>query len=389
MNGRLKYFIFNKESDYKRGYLQSMEVEGNGICAKENAGQESAFLSRVLDSRETEMSWHRFRLKGQKGKKAVFRISVYAGNERSFLYQGAEIDVDDFIRRENIGLEEKKQCLKPWLKKQASGADDLLLHEVRGRYLWFLIETYWQDGMEKLYDIQVYFPRQSWIEYLPEIYQQEDKNHFLERFLGIFQTIYEDIEERIRTVSLNFDMECASADYLAWLAQWLGIRDSYIWSEEQLRILLKNGVSMYKRRGTRKGIIDFVTLYTGERPFIVEGHQAYSCENDRKRLEQWKKLYGGSVYFFTVLIREEAAGSVWRQKTLMKIIEEIKPAHTQWALVVMKPYLFLGKYSYVGINSVLGKYTAPVLDGHSAIPFAVLGGERQPGLGQLLGQASE
>lgn len=374
MNERLKYFIFNKESDYRRGYLEFMEIQGNGICPEEKSGQKGVFLSRVLDSKEIEMNWHRFRIRGNERGQAAFRLSIYAGNERSFLYQGKEMDLDDFIRRRDIALEEKKQCLLPWLRKQASGADELLLHEVRGRYLWFLLEMYWQDGMEKLYDIQIYFPGQSWIEYLPEIYQGEDKNHFLERFLGIFQTIYEDIDQEIRTISRNFDMESAGGDYLAWLAQWLGIEDSYIWSEKQLRQLLKNGVSLYKRRGTRQGIMDFVTLYTGECPYIVESHQMQYFEKDRRRLEQWKRLYGSSACFFTVLVREEAAGSIWHQKTLMRIIEGIKPVQAGWQLVIMKPYLFVGQYSYAGINSVLGKYATPVLDGRSAIPFAVLGG---------------
>lgn len=372
MDGRLKYFIFNKESDYKRGYLQNMEVEENGIQAERNSQKKGVFLSRLLDSQEVEMNWHRLRIRGNEKQQTAFRLSVYAGNQRNFIYQGRETDLEEFIRCENVALEEKLQCLLPWLQKQVTGQDEILLHEVKGRYLWFLIEMYWQHDMEKLYDIQVYFPKQSWMRYLPEVYQKEDKDSFLERYLGIFQTIYEDFNDEIRQVSKKFDMDLAQGEYLKWLAEWLDIGESHIWSEEQLRRLLRNGVSLYKRRGTRQGIIDFVTLYTGEPPFIVENHQLQYLKKDRKRLEKLQRLYGSNPYSFTVLVREEVMGSLWQQKTLMKIIEDAKPAQMEWNLVIIKPYIFADQYSYIGINSVLGKYSVMALDGHSAIPFAVL-----------------
>lgn len=372
MNNRLKYFIFNKESDYKRGYLQNMEVFENGICPKENSQKKGIFISRILDSHQVEMSWHRLRIRGDEKQQAAFRLSIYAGNEKSFIFRNHEIDLADFIKRDDLPLEEKQQCLSPWLQQQMSGQDDVLLHEVKGRYLWFMVEMYWQQDIKGLFDIQIFFPGHTWMEYLPEIYQQEDKDSFLERYLGIFQTIYEDFNEEIYEVQKKLDIETAQGDYLMWLAGWMGIEDSYIWSEKQLRQLLYKGVSLYKRRGTRQGIIDFVTLYTGESPFIVENHQLQYFKKDGRRFEQMKRLYGSDAYSFTVLVREEVIASLKKQKTLIKIIEDIKPAQMEWRLVILKPYLFTGRYSYTGINSILGKYASMALDGHVAVSFAVL-----------------
>lgn len=372
MSGRLKYFIFNKESDYRRGYLENMAVEGNGILAERNSRKKGVFLSRILDSQETEMAWHRLCIRGNEKRQAAFRMSVYAGNEKNFIFQGKETDLGEFICRKDVPFEEKLSCMSPWLQKQETGQDDILLHEVKGRYLWFLIEMYWQNEMEKLYDIQVYFPKQSWLRYLPEVYQKEDKDSFLERYLGIFQTVYEDFNEEIRQFPQNLDMELAQGEYLTWLAEWLDIEESYIWSEKQLRKLLKNGVSFYKRRGTRQGIIDFVSLYTREPPFIVENCQLGYFKKNRAYLEKLQKLYGSSLWSFTVLVREEVIPSLWQQKTLVKIVEDIKPVQMDWQLVMIKPYIFMDQYSYLGINSILGRYSVMALDGHSAIPFAAL-----------------
>lgn len=372
VDNRLKYFIFNKESDYKRGYIHNLDILQNGIRIKKNSREKGIFISRLLDSRQTEMSWHRLRIRGNEKQGAAFRLSIYAGNQRCFVFRDEKTDLEDFIRCEAVPLEEKLQYLSPWLQKQAAGQDEMLLHEVKGRYLWFVIEIYRQQDMEGIFDIQIFFPGQSWMKYLPEIYQKADEDSFLERYLGIFQTIYEDLNDAIRQMPQNFDVETAQGDYLVWLAKWLGIEDSYIWSEKQLRQLLYNGVSLYKRRGTRGGIKDFVALYTGEVPFIVENHQLQYFRKDKGRFEKLQRLYGSSAYSFTVLVREQAVASQWKQKALIKIIEDIKPVQMEWRLVIIKPYIFADRYSYIGINSVLGKYANMALDGKSAVLFSVL-----------------
>lgn len=372
MGGRINYFLFNKKSDYVRGFLQNMSVDKNGICVKENTNKIGVFISRLLDSQEVEMEWHRMLIREKGDGRTSFRLSVYAGNERTFLYDNQETDLEEFIRREDISPEKKKQYLSPWLQKQTVGSRDALLHEVRGRYLWFMIETYAQPGLYMLCDIQIYFPKQTWMEYLPEIYKKEDTESFLERYLGIFQTIYEDFNEQIRAVPWHLDMDTAQDEYLTWLSGLLGIEESYIWSKGQLRYLIRNAVSLYKGRGTRQGIMHFVELYTGESPFIVEYYQQRFFQNDRRYFEKLNRLYGSDAYTFTILVKEDAIDSLRQKKTLMKIIEDVKPAHMECNLVLLKPYLFLDRHSYLGINSVLGSYTRMVLDGHRAIPFAVL-----------------
>lgn len=371
-DNRLKYFIFNKESDYKRGYIHNLDILQNGIRIKKNSREKGIFISRLLDSRQTQMSWHRLRIRGNGKQGAAFRLSIYAGNQRCFVFRNKKMDLEDFIRCESVPLEEKLQYLSPWLQKQAAGQDEMLLHEVKGRYLWFVIELYRQQDTGGIFDIQIFFPGQSWMKYLPEIYQKADEDSFLERYLGIFQTIYEDLNDAIRQMPQNFDVETAQGDYLVWLAKWLGIEDSYIWSEKQLRQLLYNGVSLYKRRGTRGGLKDFVALYTGEVPFIVENHQLQYFRKDKRRFEKLQRLYGSSAYSFTVLVREQAVASRWKQKALIKIIEDIKPVQMEWRLVIIKPYIFADRYSYIGINSVLGKYANMALDGKSAVLFSVL-----------------
>lgn len=372
MGEGLYYFIFNKSTDYRRGYLSNITVDGGTICPERNTHDKAVFISRLLDSLESETNWHRLRIQRKAERPGTFRLSVYACNQNKLFFGGERMEIEELIRRNDISLEEKKTAMAPWLQKKVTGKRDVFLHDVRGRYLWIMIEMYSQQDESGLADIQIYFPRRSWIEYLPEIYQREDRDGFLERYLGIFQTIYEDLNDEIRNVSRRFDVDLTEGGYLVWLAQWIGIENGQIWTENQLRRLLKEGVALYKRRGTRQGITDFVALYTGEAPFLVEGHQLWYFRGDRERMRQLGRLYPDNPFSLTVLVREEVIHSRRQQKVLAEILEEVKPAHLELNLVLLKPYIFVGMYSYLGINSVLGSYRNMRLDGHSSVPFAVL-----------------
>ena len=52
------YFVFNKESDYRRGWGENLRLTGSGIRA-ERTDRPCVFWSRLLDCREKETVWHR------------------------------------------------------------------------------------------------------------------------------------------------------------------------------------------------------------------------------------------------------------------------------------------------------------------------------------------
>ena len=74
-----------------------------------------------------------------------------------------------------------------------------------------------------------------------------------------------------------------------------------------------------------------------------------------------------------ILVREGAAPTAKQYKILMKLIDEMKPAQADVKLTVLKPYIFLNGHSYLGVNSVLGRYQAAALNGRSMVPFLSLG----------------
>ena len=60
MREKLKYFIINKAYDYNRGFYENMEIKGSGLgVPSESSSGVGRFLTRVFDSGERGMNWHR------------------------------------------------------------------------------------------------------------------------------------------------------------------------------------------------------------------------------------------------------------------------------------------------------------------------------------------
>ncbi|MDR0469834.1 MAG: hypothetical protein LBH09_07675 [Peptococcaceae bacterium] len=372
MKSPMKYFVFNKEADFIRGYSYNMRYDGGGMRIAEGSISEGGvFYSRLLDSREKETVWHRIVAESESLGDASIRFTFYASEERRVRVGDGVYDLEDFIRDPERSWQEKEDAFLPYKVKTMFNPADALLHEAVGRYLWFCAELYGQGAESPVLSrIKVYLPVLSWMSYLPEIYQTDSgSKSFVERYLYIFQSLYEDMEREINRVARYFDPDVVDSEFLQWLAEWIDIDDAYIWREDQLRYLIRNGMRIYKKRGTRQALSEMVELYLGEKPYIVENFQLEGYEGDASLSGLVAGLYGANSYYFTVVVSENAVPSTKEHKTLLRIIESAKPAHVEANVVVLKPYIFLDKYSYLGMNSVLGQYRPATLDGFSAVPF--------------------
>lgn len=191
--------------------------------------------------------------------------------------------------------------------------------------------------------------------YLPEVYQGKD-GEFLERYLCVFQSIYDGLEEDIRQDAMCLDLQSAAPDLLMWLGEWLCAGNSHLWKPENLKQYLKPGAEVYRNLGTPGALVRMVELYTGFAPYLREAGP------------------GDNPHLFRLYINEEAVASPRQYQALLRVIREGKPADMEVQVIALKPYVFLDQDTYLGINSVLNQYGQAVLDSGSSIPYAVLGG---------------
>ena len=100
----------------------------------------------------------------------------------------------------------------------------------------------------------------SYLQYLPAIFHEHD---FIDRFLRIFETIWEPLEWRQNSLEMYFDPRTAPTSMLDWLAGWLGLPVAMHYPDSRRRALLHEAMDLYRWRGTSYGLARFIELSTG------------------------------------------------------------------------------------------------------------------------------
>lgn len=174
---------------------------------------------------------------------------------------------------------------------------EVLIPEGSGRYLNLKLVLISTDeyNTPKISSIKAYFPRISYLRYLPAVYQENPASReFLERFLSLFETFFQNIENEIDHMARYFDVESTPEEFLSWLATWTTTIFDESWTEGKKREFLKKAVQLYKKRGTREGIEETVGIYTGNKPMVVESWQLYDTDdsgNNRLTCEDIEKEF--------------------------------------------------------------------------------------------------
>ena len=178
--------------------------------------------------------------------------------------------------------------------------------------------------------------KSSYVRYLPSLYTRDE---LMGRFLMLFESFLAPVSQQIRQVPYYFDPSVTPADMLPWLASWLDLTLDPEWPEAQRRALLKAARRLYQKRGTAKGLQEYLEIYTGGQVQIVE-HRADNFVV-RNRAELGNSIALGRdnrPHTFTVVVRlpvnlrgDGSQDGYWRQR-ISAIIDNEKPVHTTYTL---------------------------------------------------------
>lgn len=182
-----------------------------------------------------------------------------------------------------------------------------------------------------------------YLQYLPALY---DADELMGRFLMLFESFWGPLEQQIDQLADYFDPRTAPADLLPWLASWLDLVLDEHWPEDRRRQLLLAAIRLYRQRGTRRGLSEYLHLFTGEEPEIFEHRAKNFCLGDGTHLGLGVALGQRNIpHTFTVTLRLPAlAGSdeatvrqqeKERRRLVESIIEAEKPAHTTYTLRII------------------------------------------------------
>ena len=341
---------------------------------------EGSLIIGPLDSEQYRCVWHRVILDGEVQPGTIVQVDTYSADAPKLAAQIETLPDDRWDTRQVNG-------------DVGTGHWDCLIRSQPGRYLWLRLTFYGdQQHTPSLNAIRVEYPRQSSLRYLPAVFREDTESaEFLDRFLSIMDEFWRQIGVTLDSIPRLLNPLGTPAEFLPWLASWLGLVLEQNWSEDAKRRLIKNAHRLFKLRGTPAGLKLHIALITGHEPQILEHFKLRRwLFLNRGRLGD-QVLFGADVVDRLQLDVHDEIGnfelvdqgdplldplSTYAHRFALyvtlphaddndrRVIEEIvelaKPAHTQAEVVFVKPGLCLGRELFLGVNMVIGEYPSGV-----------------------------
>ncbi|MER5890675.1 phage tail protein [Streptomyces sp. NPDC001941] len=97
-------------------------------------------------------------------------------------------------------------------------------------------------------------------EQLPAMYAEDD---FAQRFTSGLDTVLAPVFATLDSLPYYFDPRVTPADFLSWLAGWVGGVDDPRWPVALRREAVARAVELHRWRGTRRGMVEALRLVLG------------------------------------------------------------------------------------------------------------------------------
>ena len=353
----MSYFVVNKQHDYDCGCLYNGEYREGRLSVCGDGENSACFISRLYDSRTENTEWGRFLVDAGDNVGAGLQISFYTSESPEIVYHDKNILIQDLISDKKITVDEKKEAFESLFQKRFVGFKDILLYGIRGRYLFYLLELYQQENENTCGDMCIFFPKTSWLQYLPAVYRQDPKEaDFSERFLGVFQSFFEDRQREIQNSAELLHPVSCGRNMLEELGKWHDISGIYLWPDGKLNELIRRAPYLRAKHGTVGGMKEYLTLYTGTVPEIRED------ENDTNQV--------------TIAVPERYLTDIGEYRLLLRVITQMLPAGMEVQVIPQtQPGKTVKKVS-IGVNSFIGDSESGALD-RTFAPGIVLGDDRE------------
>ena len=408
------------------------------------------YLQTAFDSLQAGTVWHRIYLEAnipqgtgirvwlnameEKGdfvdKSAYPHDFGYVPNEYSSIYDNVPKGSYCY---ESSELPHNKSLLYCQSKSDESGLFTVLaqrtgivVRNIKGRYLQIKIELFGNgQTTPEIAAIRFYSPRFSYLDkYLPELYRENifganadetgdaSPSDFLQRYLCLFEGVLTPLEDKIANAHLVTNPTTAPAEVLDWLGLWIGLSLEAGMPEKQRRDMLSHAMTLYRYRGTYKGLslaLDLATDYMVKKgqlviledfrlrrtfatiigtdfsveddPLLMDdipsansyiGDTFFLGDNTREGEKVQRELlavFNADVFktrhekktvdqFFselsnriTVLVHREQPESIF--KLIRKIVSLEAPAHIETRVLGASQPLITGLYSLIGIDTYL------------------------------------
>ena len=362
MDERRNYSI--KKNRYKNSYLSGFEISGDDriVCLADEYGH--FFIPQQIDGTKKDAEWGRIKFNCGFAEDTIYTVYVFATNLEEFNRRGNLTGIDDFLLGED-DINTKKEFFKIMEAKKFVNQNDILLYDIKGRYLHIMIEV---SGMGEGYIEKLSINSQGdfYMESLPEVYQ--DYGSFLHRYLSIFSSIFIDLQENIENIDEIFDLDNAPVSLLTLFGKWMGIDVSgNFLSEDKLRILIKEAYKLNRMKGTKKALERLTEIILDEKTIIVEKNQ---LNDDTRETDNFEALYGKGNYDVTMLIKTYVPEN--QKSQLMFLIKQFVPIRCNLNIRFLDDCSGLDDHMYMDMNTQISDEIIGELDVRQVMDGTIL-----------------
>lgn len=331
----------------REGESTGFHEEASGALSLYVKEEEGYFLLQAVDSGKPHMTWQNLVMESEARGENVYECYILADDE---------YDIFNTIWTESTTSPEEK--IQSMLKRggmKVTGQEDFRLYGLKGRYLWVGVRCInLEDKLFELKKISISYPKQTFVDYLPDIYAAEDG--FLERYIGIFQKLYLEMEQLIDHLPDFLEPYKMPAEFLEYIGSWIGIANTrQVFNDVQMRKLLLKYGAQGKAKGTKGALIEILEILTGNKPVIVE-YFKWQGHVKPDEMADYERLYGSGAYTFTVLLdlaETQIDSEEDFNEKIRWIIEQFKPALALYRVVVLRREACLDGHTYLGVNTYL------------------------------------
>jgi phage tail-like protein len=161
---------------------------------------------------------------------------------------------------------------------------------------------------------------------LPALFQEDD---FSMRLCAALDDVLVPALVVLDCLDSYFDPALTPADFLDWLAGWVGLSLDQNWSDAQRRALVARAGDLYRWQGTLRGLIDHLRLYAGVEPEVTDSGGATWSARPGAPVPGRP---GAEVHIRVTL----PAGSPIDERQLEAIVMACKPAHVRHRIEVVR-----------------------------------------------------
>jgi phage tail-like protein len=224
----------------------------------------------------------------------------------------------------------------------------------------------------------------EYLQYLPRIFREGaagevgEQEGFLGEYLKIFEALLSGrddaeietengplritgLEQRVSQFENYLDAGLTpDLAFLTYLAQWVALSFDQNWKPEEKRQWLWKIVPLYKKRGTKSGLIEYLNMFAGKQVEVEEPEGGFIIGEKDNSIVGMNTFVGEPAYFFRVKFNygyppEKFNINKWRNlwKGISLIVDLEKPAHTYYDIDARVPGIVVGKRSTVAEDTLI------------------------------------